>query len=82
MISILKILFTIAVIVVVYLGFKYRWRLTDMGRAAVRMTGGATQPPPGRAGPPPGPPVVRDLVPCPKCGAYVAQGTTCSCEKA
>ena len=27
-------------------------------------------------------PVVQDLVPCPKCGAYVAAGTACSCEKA
>jgi hypothetical protein len=81
MLSILKILFTLAVIVVVYLGFKYRWRLTDMGRAMARMSGssgGGSAPPPGRTGPP----VVRDLVPCPRCGAYVAAGIACSCEKA
>jgi len=80
MISILKILFTLAVIAVVYLGFKYRWRLTDMGRAMARMgdgSGGASAPPRGKAAPP----VVRDLVPCPKCGAYVAAGSACSCEK-
>lgn len=81
MISILKILFTIGVIFIVYLGFKYRWRLNDMTRAAVRMTGVA---PKGRqAGPTPsGPPAVQDLIPCRKCGAYVAAGTVCSCEKA
>lgn len=80
MISILKILFTIGVIVFVYLGFKYRWRLNDMSRAAGRMVGmdvRAPTPGPGRSGPP----VVQDLVPCRKCGAYVAAGMTCSCEK-
>ena len=81
MISILKILFTIGVIIVVYLGFKYRWRLNDMTRAAVRMAGVA--PKDGQAGPSSsGPPVVQDLIPCRKCGAYVAAGTGCSCEKA
>jgi hypothetical protein len=79
MISVLKILFTIAVILVVYLGFKYRWRLNDMTRAAARMAGVAPHPPsPGRSGPP----VVQDLIPCRKCGAYVAAGASCSCEKA
>ena len=79
MISILKILFTIAVIVVVFLGFKYRWRLSDMTRAAARMAGvDPGKAPQGRAGPP----AVQDLVPCRKCGAYVAAGTRCSCENA
>lgn len=78
MISILKILFTIAVIIVIYWGFKYRWRLTDMGRALSRMSGGRPPSAPGRKGPP----VAQDLVPCPKCGAYVATGNVCSCEKA
>ncbi len=78
MISILKILFTIGVIIVVYLGFKYRWRLTDMSRAAARMAGADVRAPgPPRAGPP----VVHDLVRCRKCGAYVAAGIVCSCEK-
>jgi hypothetical protein len=77
-ISILKILFTIGVIIVVYLGFKYRWRLNDMSRAAARMVGADVTPP---NAPRPGPPVVQDLVPCRKCGAYVAAGMTCSCEK-
>lgn len=80
MLSILKILFTIAVIVVVYLGFKYRWRLTDMSRAMTRMAGTPAKPGPSRGGRG-GPPMVQDLVPCPKCGAYVAPGVTCSCEK-
>lgn len=78
MLSILKILFTIGVIVVVYLGFKYRWRLTDMGRAAARMAGVDPKPSPDRSGLP----AVQDLVPCRKCGAYVAAGAQCSCEKA
>lgn len=83
MISLLKILFTIVVIIVVYLGFKYRWRLNDMTRAAARMAGVDPQ---GRSKPPTqgrsGPPAVQDLVPCRKCGAYVAAGASCSCEKA
>jgi hypothetical protein len=78
MISVLKILFTIGVIIVVYLGFKYRWRLNDMTRAAARMAGVNVNAPQGRSGPP----AVRDLIPCRKCGAYVAAGTSCSCEKA
>lgn len=78
MISILKILFTIGVIIVVYLGFKYRWRLTDMTRAAARMAGADVRPPGAQRS---GPPVVQDLVPCRKCGAYVASGMACSCEK-
>ena len=78
MISILKVLFTLAVILVVYLGFKYRWRLNDMTRAAARMAGVDAKAPPGRTGPP----AVQDLVPCRKCGAYGAAGTPCSCERA
>ena len=81
MISILKILFTLAVIWVVYLGFKYRWRLNDMSRAAARMAGRDPADPKAGQGWS-GPPVVQDLVPCRKCGAYVAAGTVCSCEKA
>lgn len=78
MISILKILFTIVVIVFVWLGFKYRWRLTDMSRAAARMAGVDPKPSQGQSGLP----AVQDLVPCRKCGAYVAAGAHCSCEKA
>lgn len=80
MISILKVLFTIGVIIVVYLGFKYRWRLNDMSRAAARMAGMDVRAPTSGQGHS-GPPVVQDLVPCRKCGAYVASGITCSCEK-
>lgn len=82
MISILKILFTIGVILVVYLGFKYRWRLNDMTRAAARMAGVAPKDGQGGSAPSSGPPAVQDLIPCRKCGAYVAAGTACSCEKA
>jgi hypothetical protein len=78
MISLLKVVFTIAVIVVVYLGFKYRWRVNDMRRAAARIVGRLDRSSPG----PSGPPAVQDLVPCKKCGAYVAAGSPCSCEKA
>jgi hypothetical protein len=78
LISILKILLTIGVIIAVYLGFKYRWRLADMTRAAARMAGVDARP---SDQPRSGPPAVQDLVPCRKCGAYVAAGMTCSCEK-
>lgn len=84
MVSVLKILFTVAVIVVIYLGFKYRWRLTDMGRALARKgdgdSGGGGRRAPRRAASPP-PPAIQDLVPCPRCGAYVAAGAACSCGK-
>ncbi len=75
MISIVKILFTLAVIVVVYLGFKYRWRLTDMGRA---LSGRPVKP---ASTPKSGLPAAQDLVQCPKCRAYVAAGHPCSCER-
>jgi hypothetical protein len=80
----LKILFTVAVIYIVWFAFKYRRRITaahkdvmdQKARAAAKAqdTDVAVRPP--------GMPVAQDLLPCPKCGAYVASGARCSCEKA
>lgn len=80
MIGILKILFTLTVILVVYLGFKYRWRMNDMSRAMARMAGVKVNPPtqPTRSGVP----AAQELVPCRRCGAYVPAGSSCSCERA
>jgi hypothetical protein len=77
MISALQVLFTVVVVVIVYWGFKYRWRMGDMGksvREAKRKRTTSEQKT--------GPPAAQDLVQCPKCNAYIPAGSTCSCEKA
>ena len=80
MISALKVLFTVVVIVVVYWGFKYRWRMGEMGKS-VREARRKQTKSEGKAGPPAAP-AAQDLEQCPKCGAYIPAGTACSCEKA
>ena len=86
MFSLIKLLFTIGVIYVVWFAFKYRARIAAAhktvmedkareARAAARAQAAET------AARPPGMPVAQDLVPCPKCGAYVAAGAICSCQK-
>jgi len=76
MISALKVLFTVVVIVVVYWGFKYRWRMGDMGKS-VREAKRKRATSKHKSGPP----AAQDLVQCPKCEAYIPAGSTCSCEK-
>ena len=78
----LKLILTIGVVYVVWFSFKHWARIQaaykevqdEKARAA-----GARMGPQGKQGS--RQPVVQDLVPCPKCGAYVAAGTACSCEK-
>ena len=74
MISLLKILFTVAVVYLVWFLFKYRARMAVARRqvkdAEARAQRGA-----------PAQPTAQDLLPCPKCGAYVAAGGACTCEK-
>ncbi|MBY0510839.1 MAG: hypothetical protein K2P94_11925 [Rhodospirillaceae bacterium] len=80
MISLLKIIFTIAVVYGVWFAFKYRARIVaahkvvmdEKKRAATAEAASRT----------PGTPLAQDLAPCPKCGSYIAAGTRCSCEKA
>jgi ribosomal protein L32 len=79
MISALKILFTIAVIVIVYWGFKYRWRMQDMGKG-VREARRKRAEAKGASGPP-STTSAQDLEQCPKCGSYIPAGSTCSCQK-
>lgn len=79
MLSLAKIAFTVAVVIAVIAFFKSRARRSaaniaaraDQARAAAEA---ATRKPDM--------PVVQDLVACPKCGAYIAAGTVCVCEKA
>lgn len=75
----LKLIFTIAVVYVVWFAFKYRARITaaykEVQDEKAREAGAEIKSKPRQ-------PVVQDLVPCPKCGSYVAAGATCSCEKA
>ena len=77
MISALKIIFTVVVIVIVYWGFKYRWRMGEMGKAV-----GAAHRKRTASKHKPGPPAAQDLVQCLKCGAYIPAGSACSCAKA
>ncbi len=76
MISALKVLFTVVVIVIVFWGFKYRWRMGDMGKsvrgARRKRTTSAYKS---------GHPAAQDLEQCPKCGSYIPAGTVCSCEE-
>ncbi len=90
----LKLLLTIAVIAAAWYFFKSRKRITrekatKFGRAleAARdaMADSARARNAGDTAsetPKSGSQVAVDLKPCPKCGAYVAEGTTCSCTKA
>ncbi len=80
MLSLVKIIFTVGVIYAVFFIYKYRRRIAAahkhvMDEKAKAAAGAA----PARK---PGMPVAQDLVPCPKCGSYIAAGTACSCEKA
>jgi hypothetical protein len=80
MISLLKVVFTRAVVYAVWFAFKYRARIvaahkTVMDEKARAATAEAASRKPGT-------PLAQDLVPCPKCGSYIAAGTRCSCEKA
>ncbi len=77
MISALKILFTLVVIAIVYWGFKYRWRMGDMGKSVRDIKNKRTTSDQKGATP-----TAQDLVRCPKCDAYIPAGSTCSCEEA
>jgi hypothetical protein len=78
MLSLVKILFTVAVIYAVWFAFKYRRRISA---AHKRMMEDKAKAAADTAARKPGTPVAQDLLPCPKCGAYVATGVRCSCEK-
>jgi hypothetical protein len=79
MISLVKILFTVAVVYAVWFIFKYRARIAAAHKAV--MEGRARAGKGDAAARPPSTPLAQDLLPCPKCGSYIAQGTQCSCEK-
>ncbi len=74
-----KVIFTVLVVYVVWFSFKNWARIQsaykEVQDAKDREAGIAPKSKSRQ-------PVVQDLVPCPKCGAYVASGTACSCEKA
>lgn len=75
----LKLIFTIGVVYVIWFSFKNWARIQSAYKEVqdekAREAGANIKSKPRQ-------PVVQDLVPCPKCGAYVAAGTACSCEKA
>lgn len=77
MLSLVKILFTVAVIYLVWAGFKYRRRVAEVSKRVMEEKARAEGAARG-----PGTPVAQDLVPCPRCGSYIAAGTRCACEKA
>lgn len=69
--SIMKILFTIAVVVVVWQGFKWLQRRDAVAsqRAREDLARESAKPDAG----------VEEMVPCPDCGAYVAKGSNHHC---
>ena len=81
MFSLVKILFTVAVIYRVWVGFKYRRRIAKVTEQVMKEKASAARAA-ETAARPPGAPVAQDLVPCPRCGSYIAAGTRCACEKA
>ena len=78
MISLVKVAFTVAVIVVVINFFKYRARIAAVQKTTAAAKARAAAEAAARS---PGTPLAQDLVPCPKCGSYIAAGTACACEK-
>ena len=69
--SIMKILFTIAVVVVVWQGFK--WLKRREAVAKVRAKESLNRESPSARDD------VEELVPCPDCGAYIARGSDHRC---
>jgi hypothetical protein len=76
MITPLKLLITAAIVYVLWLAFKYRSRIAAIQREMMEARAQAAAKRARKSAP-----VARDLVPCPKCGAYVAAGAACTCEK-
>ncbi|KJS38631.1 MAG: hypothetical protein VR70_09525 [Rhodospirillaceae bacterium BRH_c57] len=83
--SLTKLLFTAAVVILVWMVFKHAGRILRGGqqapsrvdrarRAAEEMTRARAS----QAQSAPEPPTV-ELVSCPQCGNYIAQGSACSC---
>ncbi len=81
MLSLVKILFTVAVVYLVWVGFKYRRRISEISKHVMEEKARAARAA-ETAARKPGTPVAQDLVPCPRCGSYIAAGTRCACEKA
>lgn len=82
MISLVKIIFTVAVIYAVWFVFKYRNRIAAAHRTVMEEKARERARTAETATRKPGTPVAQDLLPCPKCGSYIPAGTRCSCEKA
>lgn len=84
MLSLVKIIFTVGVIYAVFFIYKYRKRIAAAHKHVMdekaKQAGAATAA--RKPGTPSNVPAAQDLVPCPKCGSYIAVGTTCSCQKA
>ncbi len=78
----LKILFTVVVVYLVWAAFKYRRRMDAVQKDLKDLKAREAAQAADTASRPPGTPLAQDLLPCPKCGAYIAQGAVCSCEKA
>jgi hypothetical protein len=74
MLSVFKILLTVAVIWLVFTVVRYRGRIADVQREARKARDAAKRNAPAAA------PQAQDMLPCPKCGAYIAAGTACTCE--
>ena len=74
----LKLIFTIGVVYVIWFGFKHWTRISaaykEVQDEKAREQGAPIRPKSRQQ-------AVQDLVPCPKCGAYVAAGLACACEK-
>lgn len=80
--SLQKLIVLAAVVAAVWYGFKFLGRLQKAREEEARLREQqAARPAKKNAGETRrgGQGTVEDLVPCPKCGAYVRAGSTCSC---
>lgn len=81
--SLAKLLFTVAVVVGVWMAFRHvgRFLAAREQRAAVGRRRNATRPAATKSGSDPAdsPADSMDLIPCPQCGTYILRGATCAC---
>lgn len=77
--SLVKLLFTVAVVIGVWIAFRHVGRLLAAReqRAAVGRRRDGIRPPAPKSGGEPDDSM--DLIPCPECGTYILRGATCAC---
>ncbi len=79
--SFYKLLVLVAVIAVVWYGFKFIGRLQDQRQADAKLRDSAGRRPSARGADDPGTPASEDMVACPVCQTYVTARNAASCGR-